>query len=70
MTGSAVSRREKSPDNTRYECFILETFSMNILCTEMSGREQQSGAWPLTVAPHTVQQQKKHTQKKGFQMFD
>lgn len=44
MTASAVSRREKGPNNTRYECFIPETFSMNISCTEMSGREQQSGA--------------------------
>lgn len=54
MTGSAVSRRGKGPNNAPDECFISETFSMNISCTEMSGREQQSGAQPLTVALHSM----------------
>ncbi len=40
-----ICGRKNCSDNTFYECFMLETFSMNILCAEMSKREQHGAEW-------------------------
>lgn len=48
------------PNKTGCECFILETFSMNISCTEMSKREQRSGVQTHTGVQRWMSQWKGH----------